>query len=353
MCPDAVLKRIQNRFRSAFFALLMTALLILNPFGGIPAYAGSSLIEEGDALLQTEPPEYEKAAQLFRRAGLQGDGEGYYRLGQMYEEGLLVVGNPCTDDISALGKQKAEEWYRLAAENGYDGARAEAPGWESITQEEAKRVMEKTSCMILDVRTRDEYNAGHIPGAVCVPVETISDLPPEDLPLPEQTILVYCRSGNRSKQAAEKLAALGYTDILEFGGINTWDGGIISAEDGRALSDCENLKKLFSGELPLHLEYEILGDVRVETEEESWISLVCRRLSDVRIGDESELSVEDSGYWLTFTWKDGDTVSLIFETKDLFGNAGQNWDVIDDGGLFSTLSALCLTHETSPGRGGS
>ena len=95
---------------------LMTALAAL---AAASAFADLSLISQGEACLKAEPPEYEEAAQLFRRAGLQGDGEGYYRLARMYEEGLLVVGNPCTDDIAALGKQKAEEYYKLASDSGY------------------------------------------------------------------------------------------------------------------------------------------------------------------------------------------------------------------------------------------
>ena len=331
----------------------LAALLILSFLAGGCAFAASSLIEEGDALLRKEPPEYENAAQLFRRAGLQGDGEGYYRLGRMYEEGLLVVGNPCTDDLSALGQQKAEEYYALAAENGYEPAQDVTAEWKSITQEEAKRIMKKTDCTVLDVRTREEYDAGHIPGAVCVPVETIAELPPEDLPDRNRTILVYCRSGNRSKQAAEKLAAMGYTGILEFGGIRTWDGETVAAGEGKLLRDFQDMERILSGELPIHLEYEILGDLRVETEEEAWLSLIRRRLSDVQIGDESSLAVADSGYWLTFTWKDGDTETLAFNTTDLFSQAGKNYAVIDNGGLFSALSDLCETHETAPGRGGS
>ena len=77
--------------------LLISALI--TALAAASAFADLSLISQGEACLKAEPPEYEEAAQFFRRAGLQGDGEGYYRLARMYEEGLLVVGNPCTDDI--------------------------------------------------------------------------------------------------------------------------------------------------------------------------------------------------------------------------------------------------------------
>ena len=85
---------------------------------------------------------------------------------------------------------------------------------------------EEEGYLILDVRTQEEYADGHIPGAICVPNESISEEMPEELPDKEQLILVYCRSGNRSKQAAQKLAELGYTNVKEFGGIMSWDGEI-------------------------------------------------------------------------------------------------------------------------------
>ena len=82
------------------------------------------------------------------------------------------------------------------------------------------------SYIILDVRTYEEYASGHISGAICIPNETISKTPPTELPDKNQLILVYCRSGNRSKQASEKLAKMGYTNVKEIGGINTWDGEV-------------------------------------------------------------------------------------------------------------------------------
>ena len=101
--------------------------------------------------------------------------------------------------------------------------------FEMITGEEAQRAMEKDSgYILLDVRTQEEYDAGHIEGAICIPVETIGSEAPEGLPDKDQTIYVYCRSGNRSKTASTKLAALGYTKIIEFGGVNTWPGALVT-----------------------------------------------------------------------------------------------------------------------------
>ena len=95
--------------------------------------------------------------------------------------------------------------------------------YQQISQEDAKQIMDTESdIIILDVRTEGEYEDGHIEGAICIPNETIDEKVTDKLPDKEQTILVYCRSGNRSKQAAQKLADLGYTDIREFGGITSW-----------------------------------------------------------------------------------------------------------------------------------
>ena len=100
--------------------------------------------------------------------------------------------------------------------------------YQQITQDEAKQIMnDDENCIILDVRTQSEYDEGHIPNAICVPNETIwsNDIP--KLPDKEQLILVYCRSGRRSKEAAAKLADMGYTNIKEFGGIIDWTGDVV------------------------------------------------------------------------------------------------------------------------------
>jgi len=81
--------------------------------------------------------------------------------------------------------------------------------------------------IILDVRTKEEYDAGHIKGAILVPNETIIDEQPELLPDLDAEILVYCRSGNRSAQAANKLIAIGYTNVVDFGGIIDWPYDVV------------------------------------------------------------------------------------------------------------------------------
>ena len=101
--------------------------------------------------------------------------------------------------------------------------------YRQINMEEAAEMMEKESgYIILDVRTPEEFAERHIPGALNIPNETIGTEEIPALPDKQQLILVYCRSGNRSKQASEKLAAQGYTNIVEFGGINDWTGETVS-----------------------------------------------------------------------------------------------------------------------------
>ena len=98
-----------------------------------------------------------------------------------------------------------------------------------IDQEKAKEMMAvNDGHVVVDVRRADEYASGHISGAILIPNESIGTEKPDQLPDKDQIILVYCRSGNRSKQAAQKLADMGYTNIYEFGGINTWTGEVIT-----------------------------------------------------------------------------------------------------------------------------
>ena len=101
--------------------------------------------------------------------------------------------------------------------------------YRQINMDEAITMMEEESgYIILDVRTPEEFADKHIPGAINIPNETISTEEIPELPNKDQLILVYCRSGNRSKQASEKLVALGYTNIVEFGGINDWPGETVT-----------------------------------------------------------------------------------------------------------------------------
>ena len=95
--------------------------------------------------------------------------------------------------------------------------------YQQITPEEAKKIMDSgEEYIILDVREQDEYDSGHIPGAILIPYTEIENKAIEMLPDKDAQILVYCRSGRRSKIASESLAKLGYTNIKEFGGMIDW-----------------------------------------------------------------------------------------------------------------------------------
>ena len=110
------------------------------------------------------------------------------------------------------------------------GCGGKTPAYRQVTAAEAAAMMaQETDFILLDVRTEAEYDAAHIPGAICIPNESIGDVDIPALPDKSQAVYVYCRSGNRSKQAAGKLAALGYTNVIEFGGIIDWDGETVSS----------------------------------------------------------------------------------------------------------------------------
>ena len=101
--------------------------------------------------------------------------------------------------------------------------------YTQISQDEAKEMMKQNDGhVIVDVRRPDEFADGHIPGAICIPNESIGSEQPEELPDLSQVILVYCHSGNRSKQAAQKLFDMGYTNVYEFGGILDWTGEVVT-----------------------------------------------------------------------------------------------------------------------------
>ncbi len=152
-------------------------------------------------------------------------------LALMLAIGSLAACGTNKESGSASGGASGSE----SASAGESASNSESTGtegtsrYENISQEEALKIMEEEEgYIILDVRTKEEFDAGHIPEAVNIPVETIGDKEPEELPDKDQLLLIYCRSGNRSKQASEKLVELGYTNILEFGGINTWLGEVVT-----------------------------------------------------------------------------------------------------------------------------
>ena len=141
----------------------------------------------------------------------------------------------------------------------------EAAAYTQIDQETAMRMMEQDDGhVVVDVRRQDEYDEGHIPGAILIPNESIGCDSPETLPDYDQIILIYCRSGNRSKQAAQKLAEMGYTNIYEFGGIIDWTGEIVTenVREAESASDTDGqiTRDESTGEKTMQLK---IGDTTV------------------------------------------------------------------------------------------
>lgn len=97
--------------------------------------------------------------------------------------------------------------------------------YRRVSAKEAQQIMKNESgYQIVDVRTHEEYASGHIPNAICIPNESIGKQPPTELSDKKQLLLIYCRSGRRSKEAANKLVELGYENVVDFGGIIDWPG---------------------------------------------------------------------------------------------------------------------------------
>ncbi len=138
---------------------------------------------------------------------------------------LLILsgcGSNNDDNVSVIGGADGPTSIYLK-ENDDSG------NYTQIDQETAKLMMElDDGHVIVDVRREDEYAKGHIPGAILIPNESIGTEQPSELPDLDQIILVYCRSGRRSKEASQKLADIGYTNVYEFGGIVDWTGEIVT-----------------------------------------------------------------------------------------------------------------------------
>ena len=135
----------------------------------------------------------------------------------MIKRFFLLVMAACLCLSILTGCMKSEDAPAVVVPTNEPGTYAQ------ITAAEAKRLMDSgVSCIILDVRTQEEFDGGHIAGAVLLPVNDVLSEAEQALPDKEQLILVYCRSGRRSKNAASDLAAFGYTNVKEFGGIIEW-----------------------------------------------------------------------------------------------------------------------------------
>ncbi|WP_347501115.1 rhodanese-like domain-containing protein [Clostridium sp. chh4-2] len=130
---------------------------------------------------------------------------------------------------SSLSKESMAE-DNMTGKNMAEGSMAEESmaeenmeaAYHKITAEEAKKMMDEGGVTVVDVRRADEYAAKHIPGAILVPNESIKEEQPEALPDKDAVLLIHCRTGIRSKDASDKLVAMGYKNVYDFGGINDW-----------------------------------------------------------------------------------------------------------------------------------
>ena len=135
---------------------------------------------------------------------------------------LCLLLSACGNGTTSSERDKSGVQITTASEN---------VSYQQITQEKAKEMMQADDGhIIVDVRRQDEYDSGHIPDAILIPNESIDKEQPKELPDLDQIILIYCRSGRRSKEASQKLADMGYTNIYEFGGIIDWTGEVVTSE---------------------------------------------------------------------------------------------------------------------------
>ena len=142
--------------------------------------------------------------------------------------GLLTIGGDLiVKNIKNTGFGQEDSSQDVSLRNDDENIQQNVT-FRQISQEQAKDMMDNTTgYQIVDVRTKEEYDTGHIEGAMLIPVESIGSEDVAQLTDKDQVILVYCRSGNRSVQAAKKLVELGYTNVHEFGGVNTWKYGLV------------------------------------------------------------------------------------------------------------------------------
>ena len=136
---------------------------------------------------------------------------------------LIIIGIFSVFGFSC-SKTGNEKQDLVMSKEGKTGKKAE---YKKITSDEAKKMMETQKAIVVDVRTLEEYNEGHIPNAISVPLETIENEAEAKLKNKDDLILVYCRSGRRSREAALKLIEKGYTNVIDFGGIQDWNGEVV------------------------------------------------------------------------------------------------------------------------------
>ncbi len=214
-----------------------------------------------------------------------------------------------------------------------------------ISQEEAARMMEADDGhVIVDVRREDEFARAHIPGAILIPNESIIDTPPVELPDYDQIILVYCRTGRRSKEAAQKLADMGYTNVFEFGGITDWTGDIVKDDTNSN-----------SGGTAATLTFESFDgggpEFNVVIADEEIVSYESRVEYDEPDHDEMNGAGYDKS--ITFTGlKPGETTVVIEERSPISDNLDHRYKITVDDELnvqIEQLSVKDINEETGEG----
>ena len=183
-------------------------------------------------------------------------------------------------------------------------------GYKQIGQEEAKEMMARDDGqVIVDVRRQDEYDAGHIPGAILIPNESIGTEPPAELPDFSQIILVYCRSGRRSKEAAQKLFDMGYTKVYEFGGIIDWTGDVVIDTNVTFFNESEKMDVWFLPETDENRKTSIWGKAT---------------LAGVASGASSALKVSKPATVETFIFRSIDEDKIYYEANGLVIEEGSS-----------------------------
>ena len=136
---------------------------------------------------------------------------------------LTIIGLICVLGISC-GRTMNSKQVSVDSKEVKNEKKAE---YKKITSDEAKNIMLTEKPIVVDVRSLEEYNEGHIPNAISIPLETIENEAEAKLKNKDALILVYCRSGRRSREAALKLIEKGYTNVIDFGGIKDWNGEVV------------------------------------------------------------------------------------------------------------------------------
>ena len=228
--------------------------------------------------------------------------------------------------------------------------------YTKINQDEAKRMMEQDDGhVIVDVRRQDEYDEGHIPGAILIPNESIENEPPKELPEFDQIILVYCRSGRRSVEASQKLADMGYKNVYEFGGIIDWTGDVVKSEDVQETTLQETTaQETTSGDTEMNdksaaLSFESFDgggpDFNVIIEDESIVSYTSTRKYD----SEDHEMMTGAGYDVIFTFtgtKPGETDMLIEARSPIAENLDIKYKVIVSEDLSVKIEEVSVTDFT-------